>query len=306
MHGRLPKAFVDWRNDLILSWGCHHPSVHKKRIWKLPVVGEPSDGHLLVCFSKVLTVKPDCIHGSYFTGKISITSLPENQMLLYMLEKQHNLRAPQSRARQSDSYTVFKREADICCTHVPNVDPGPGWILRGARSGKKIFIFTLCRELDLWSSFVAQLVKDPELPQLRHSLQLQCGLNPLPGTFHLPWVWPNSPRPPQIYICRVEIGNMYQRNKRQCSVEVVCFESSLHHLLSLFSAYFLILKVSYKYYCFSSKTGISKPFWKGLDCKYFRLRGPCNLCCNFSAIVVRKHLYPTLSGQSCVPIKLSL
>lgn len=110
------------------------------------------------------------------------------------------------------------------------------------------------------SSFVAQLVKDPELPQLRHSLQLQCGLNPLPGTFHLPWVWPNTPRPPQIYICRVEIGNMYQRNKRQCSVEVVCFESSLHHLLSLFSAYFLILKVSYKYYCFSSKTGISKPF----------------------------------------------
>lgn len=162
----LPKAFVDWRNDLILSWGCHHPSVHKKRIWKLPVVGEPSDGHLLVCFSKVLTVKPDCIHGSYFTGKISITSLPENQMLLYMLEKQHNLRAPQSRARQSDSYTVFKREADICCTHVPNVDPGPGWILRGARSGKKIFIFTLCRELDLWSSFVAQLVKDLGVPKL--------------------------------------------------------------------------------------------------------------------------------------------
>ena len=46
---------------------------------------------------------------------------------------------------------------------------------------------------------MAQWVKDPAVPQLRHRPQLWCQLDPWPGNVHMPRVWLKKKRERQSY-----------------------------------------------------------------------------------------------------------
>ena len=50
-------------------------------------------------------------------------------------------------------------------------------------------------EMDLWSSRVAQWVKDLALSLLWLGLLLWCRFDPWPGNFCRPWVWPKKMDP---------------------------------------------------------------------------------------------------------------
>lgn len=122
---------ADWRNDLTSSEGGHHPT----RSPEAPRGGEVIRWSSFSLFS----LSPHSGYGLYFPAKKkkkSITSLFGNQMLLYTLEEQRDLKVPRAEPGTVIHTHLFRGKFDRRRACAVQAEP-PGWVLGGAHSEER-------------------------------------------------------------------------------------------------------------------------------------------------------------------------
>lgn len=122
---------ADWRNDLTSSEGGHHPT---RRGPEAPRGGEVIRWSSFSLFS----LSPHSGYGLYFPAKKkkSITSLFGNQMLLYTLEEQRDLKVPRAEPGTVIHTHLFRGKFDRRRACAVQAEP-PGWVLGGAHSEER-------------------------------------------------------------------------------------------------------------------------------------------------------------------------
>lgn len=123
---------ADWRNDLTSSEGGHHPT---RRGPEAPRGGEVIRWSSFSLFS----LSPHSGYRLYFPAKKkkkSITSLFGNQMLLYTLEEQRDLKVPRAEPGTVIHTHLFRGKFDRRRACAVQAEP-PGWVLGGAHSEER-------------------------------------------------------------------------------------------------------------------------------------------------------------------------